>query len=359
MRGAGIYDNFYTAAELPSFCKQLLSKNDLPLWEQRIIGFILDFLDASAFIIQESSGTTGIPKKISIPKKAMIHSAMLTAKKLRLQHGQTALLCLPVDYIAGKMMIVRALTTGMNLIWIEPSALPGIAIDKKIDFCAMVPLQVFNLLGMGRPFSHIKNLIIGGSELSPELENQFQTIPTRVFETFGMTETCSHIALRRINGPHAKPWFTVLPGVEISTDNRNCLVIQASFLSDRIVTNDVVEIVGKGNFLWKGRIDNIINSGGIKINPENLEKIIYDILGHESYLIGIPDDKLGQKLVLVTIRNYSSADKALILDKLRGLLPLYHLPADIITIASFPRNRSYKIDRTGLVVQLNKMVKKS
>lgn len=356
--GAHLYGNFMATKELPSFCRQQLNEKNLPLWEQKILDFILNFLDPSDFIIQESSGTTGIPKKIKIPKKAMIHSAMLTAKRLDLQRDQVALLCLPVEYIAGKMMIVRALVTGMTLHWIEPSALPDGARDKKVDFCAMVPLQVFNLLETGYPFSHIKTLIIGGSALSTELENRLQTIPSRIFETFGMAETCSHIALRRINGPHSKPWFTTLPGIKISTDDRQCLVIQAAFLPDAVETNDIVAITGKNKFLWKGRFDNIINSGGIKINPESLEKMIFDMLGHELYLVGLPDDKLGQKLVMVTSRPYSSAEKTSALQKLRTLLPVYYVPADIITLTPYPINMSLKIDRKELSAMISEVVKK-
>jgi len=358
LHGAYINDDFITTEAMPSFCRQHLSKGKLPLWEQKIFSFILDFLDSSDSIIQQSSGTTGVPKKIKIPKKTMIHSAMITAGKFELRQGQSALLCLPVDYIAGKMMIVRTLVSGMKLLWIEPSALPEGAADKKVDFCAMVPLQVFNLLQKGYPFTNIKTLIVGGSALSAELEKRLQALPCRIFATFGMAETCSHIALRRINGPYAKPWFSALPGVKISTNNRNCLVIRAPFLTKPVVTNDVAVITGKNKFLWKGRIDNIINSGGIKINPESLEKMICDILGHELYLVGIPDEKLGQKLVMVTSRHYSGEEKASALARLQHKLPVYHVPSEIITLTAFPRNRSLKIDRKVLSGQVMKMKKK-
>ncbi|MBN1413627.1 MAG: AMP-binding protein [Bacteroidales bacterium] len=356
LRGVGLYGNFISIDEMPSFCRKLLSKRNFPDWEKKIFGFILDFLDRSEEVVQESSGTTGLPKTILISKKAMIHSALRTIRKFKIRQGMTALLCLPVDYIAGKMMIVRALTAGMHLSWIEPTAKPDIRTDKTIDFCAMVPLQVFNLLEEHSLFSAIKTLITGGSELSPELEYRLQQVPSRVFETFGMAETCSHIALRRINGPLAKSWFNVLPGIKISTDNRGCLVINASYLSNPVITNDSVDIIGRNRFYWKGRIDNIINSGGIKINPESVEKIIYEITGDESYLVGIPDHKLGQKPVLVTQRLYSPDEKERLLKQMRTNLPAYHFPADIITIDSFPRNKALKINRTGMAAQVIKKV---
>ncbi|MBN2275551.1 MAG: AMP-binding protein [Bacteroidales bacterium] len=352
IRGAGLYDTFLLPDELALFSRQQLDKGNLPLWEKKIFSFILDFLDPSDHIIQESSGTTGMPKKLKIRKEAMIFSARLTAKEIGLQQGRLALLCLPVNYIAGKMMIVRALTTGMMLKWIEPSALPAITSDEKVDFCAMVPLQVYNLLEKGYPVSHIKNLIIGGSSISSTLENLLKDMPSRIYETFGMAETCSHIALRRISGSDAKPWFTALPGVKITTDSHSCLVIEAPFLPEPVVTRDVVEIRNKTDFIWKGRVDYIINSGGVKINPEITEKIIGDVLDHEVYLVGVPDDKLGQKIVMAALFHYSSGEKEKVIQKLKEILPAHHAPSEIIDLSSFPRNSAMKVNRIELLQQV-------
>jgi o-succinylbenzoate---CoA ligase len=359
LHGAGIYGRFITAEELPIFCRHKLDKTVMPSWEQKILNFIINFLDSSDHIVQESSGTTGKPKKIHLSKYSMIRSALQTAKKFNLEKGHTAMLCLPVDYIAGKMMILRTLVTGMDLVWIEPSACPAFPGNKTFDIGAMVPLQVCNLIEKERSFSCIKNLLIGGSELSSELENQLKKVPSRIYETFGMAETCSHIALRRINGPSATPWFTAMPGIKISVDLRGCLMIEASFLKDRVITNDVVEIMRKKRFLWKGRVDNLINSGGIKISPEHLEKMIVRILGHESYVVGLPDKKLGHKLVMVTTHPCSSAEKKIMRNALRNRLPSYHLPAEIIVLRSFPRNRFLKIDRARLHEETVKQAMKS
>jgi O-succinylbenzoic acid--CoA ligase len=359
LRGAGIYGRFITAEKLPLFCRQKLDKAVMPLWEQKILHFIIYFLDPSDHIVQESSGTTGKPKKIDLPKYSMIRSALQTAKKFNLEKGHTALLCLPTDYIAGKMIIVRALVTGMDLVWIEPSACPALSGNKRFDIGALVPLQVSNLIEKEWSFSCIRNLLIGGSELSPELENHLKKFPSRIYETFGMAETCSHIAIRRINGRSATPWFTAMPGIKISVDPRGCLMIEASFLKNRVITNDVVEIIRRNRFLWKGRIDNLINSGGIKISPEYLEKMIVEILGHESYVVGIPDNKLGQKLVMVTTHPCSSVEKKTMLNALRDKLPSHHLPSEIIVFHSFPRNRSLKINRARLHEEAVKWVMNS
>lgn len=357
--GTGITGKFITPGELPFFCRQQLKKSSLPLWEQKILQFILRFLDPSDSIVQESSGTTGIPKEILLSKDSMIRSALQTIKKFKLGKDHAALLCLSTDYIAGKMMIVRALVAGMDLIWIEPSACPAVPGKRAIDLCAMVPLQAYNLIGKERSFSGIKNLLIGGSEISPELENHLKSVPARIYETFGMAETCSHIALRRINGRSATSWFRTMPGVKISADLRGCLTIESPFLPDKVITNDVVDIMGKNRFLWKGRIDNLINSGGIKISPEHLEKMIVEILGYESYVVGIPDKKLGQKLVMITTHPCSSGEKAAMLNTLRDKLPCYHLPAEIRVLHSFPRNRSLKIDRARLQREAVKRTMKS
>jgi O-succinylbenzoic acid--CoA ligase len=359
LKGATLYGQFIKAEKMPAFCRQHLDNGHFPAWERKILEFILDFLDPAETILQKSSGTTGVSKEMEISKEAMIRSAMLTTAALDLQKNQLALLCLPVDYIAGKMMIVRALVTGMNLVWIEPSALPVVPAKDAVDFCAMVPLQVVNLLERRYDFSYIKTLIVGGSSISAGLENQIKTLPCHIYETFGMAETCSHIALRRINGPYAKSWFTVLPGIKISTDDRRCLVIRAPFLPFPVVTNDVVEITGKRTFHWKGRFDHVINSGGIKINPEELEKTIVAVLGHELVVVGCPDDKLGQKPVMVTTHPYSEAEKLLTLKKLKTILPAYHAPADIISMDSMPRNRAFKINRKKLSETLAEKMKKN
>jgi O-succinylbenzoic acid--CoA ligase len=348
LRGAGIYGTFIHADELPFFCRQQLNRTSLALWEEKILRFILSFLDSSVPVVQESSGTTGIPKGITLSRDSMIKSALLTVNKFKLGKKRTALLCLPVDYIAGKMMIIRALVAGMDLVWTEPSACPSFSGDRSIDLCAMVPMQLRNLIEQKRSLACIKNLLVGGAELPHDLEDLLQTISTRIFETFGMAETFSHIAIRRVNGPRPTPWFQTMPGINISTDPRGCLVIEGSHLQGTVTTNDLVELIGKGRFLWRGRIDNLINSGGIKINPEPLEKLIAEILGHESYLVGLPDKKLGQRLTMVTTHLCSSDEKTAMLETLRHRLPPLHYPAEIIVIPSFPRNRSLKIDRKEL-----------
>lgn len=345
LSGLRIGDEFINAADLTSFSLQKLKNKNMPGWEKKIYSFIIEFLNDSDNIIQESSGTTGTPKKFSLSKNTMIHSAQQTIDFFGLKKNQVALLCLPLDYIAGKMMIIRAMLAGMNLKWVKPSTIPEIQQEGSIDFCAMVPLQVYHLIKSGFDFNYLKTLIIGGAELSPELEDHLQDVSTSVYETFGMAETSSHIALRKVNGVKPESCFTALPDVRISVDERNCLIVEAAYLPHPVITNDIVELLDNKRFCWTGRIDNLINSGGLKISPEAVEKEIYSKTGYELYLIGIPDATLGYKPVLVTDKNISLYNKKVILNKIHKTISFYHIKPEIIKIKSLPDTQSLKTDR--------------
>jgi O-succinylbenzoic acid--CoA ligase len=348
LSGLKIENEFLNAAELPSFCLSKLKNKNISEWEKKIYSFIIEFLNDSEYIIQESSGTTGTPKKFSLSKKAMIHSAQQTIDFFDLKRNQVAMLCLPVDYIAGKMMIVRAMLAGMHLTWVKPSSLPEIQQTGKIDFCALVPLQVINLIKSEFDFNYLRTLIIGGAELPPEAEKKLQNISTSVYETFGMAETCSHIALRRVNGTEPELSFTVLPNVKVSADERSCLVIEAAYLPGKVITNDIVELTSHKSFRWIGRIDNLINNGGIKISPEIVEKEIYNKTGCKMLLVGIPDAKTGHRPVLVTDQCFSSEEKERILNKASEIISCYHITPEINTILSLPDIKMLKTDRKKL-----------
>ena len=205
-----------------------------------------------------------------------------------------------MEYIAGKMMVVRSIVCGLNLYITEPRSKPDFNDIEEIDFCAMVPFQVTNTWMAKSVVPPIRILIIGGAEISKELENLVKDIPVEVYATYGMAETCSHIALRRINGPNPDKSYQALPGIKLETDQRNCLVIKAPYLPGPVITNDQVRLEGNGRFRWIGRFDNLINSGGIKVVPEEVESALADKTGIEFALIGLPDPKFGQRLVLVT-----------------------------------------------------------
>ena len=345
--GIILKDKLFSVEDLLPFCEHKLKRAKLPEWEEEIYQFLIEFLNEKDYIEQLSSGTTGSQKKIKLSKKAMIESARNTVTRLNLKWTDKALLCLPVEYIAGKMMIVRAFVAGLNLFWEEPSSMPSLSKYGTIDFCAMVPLQVYNSFSNYEFFKNIRNLIIGGAELRSEVLAMFRDVFNNTYESYGMAETCSHIALRKINGENPDKYFETLPGITIAVDRRGCLVVNASYLESEVVTNDVVELVDEKHFIWKGRIDNLINTGGIKVKPEELEANISKIIDIECAVVGIPDEKLGQKIVLIA-ESDNPLDEEKLLINLKENLQEYQVPREIVIVEELPRTNSFKIDRTKL-----------
>lgn len=345
--GIILNDKLFSLEDIVPFCSNKLKNSKLPEWEAKIYQFIVDFLDDKDFIIQQSSGTTGTPKQLKISKKMMVESAKNTIERLDLKWTNKALLCLPVDYIAGKMMIVRSFVAGLNLFWEEPSSMPSLSKYGKMDFCAMVPLQVYNSFSNYEFFKNIRNLIIGGSELRSEIMAMFRDVPNNTYETYGMAETCSHIALRKISGEKPDKYFKTLPNITIRTDKRSCLIINAPYFDSEIETNDIVEIIDDTQFIWKGRIDNLINSGGIKVKPEELEATIAKIIDEECAVIGVKDDKLGQKIVLI-IESDKELDTVEISQNLKQHLEDHQIPKKIVITKELPRTSSFKVDRSKL-----------
>ncbi|MCK3684504.1 AMP-binding protein [Maribellus sp. YY47] len=334
--------------ELEQYCHFQLQDAMIQEWEKKIYSFILDWTSDAPFIVQTSSGTTGQKKEFHLPKEVMTASARKTCEILGITSEQTGLLCLPVDYIAGKMMIVRAFESGMNLLLADPKGTPDLSPFEKIGFTALVPLQVFNLLNSGNSLEKIERLIIGGGEINTELERSLSQLPNAIYATYGMAETSSHVALRRVNGPDKSKFFTAIPGAQFEVDERSCLVIHADYLENPIVTNDLVEFIDSCTFRWLGRFDNLINSGGVKIVPEELEALLSKITGLSGAFIGIPDAKLGSRLVLVLEKKDKTAAQSGILEELKGTLPKHHLPKEIFFVEELPRNASFKLDRNKI-----------
>lgn len=291
----------------------------------------------------KTSGSTGQPKKIIAQKKHLLASAKKTANFFKLNQSSKALLCLPANYIAGQMMLVRAMVTGMELTCIEPCNNPLENNSKIYDFAAMVPYQVNNIISSGQKLSMIKNLIIGGGQISHVLENELINQNTNIFESFGMTETYSHIALRQICTKQSDSFF-VLDNVFISTTADNCLTITSTDIGvNNLVTNDIVDICKPGSFIWKGRTDFVINSGGIKINPETIERLIAGVVPHPFCISWVNDNELGQKLVLV-VEN-ETINKQNIHYKIGQLLKKYERPKQILVVDKIPLTNTGKINR--------------
>ena len=181
--------------------------------------FLADWFNDSPFIEVHTSGSTGAPKVLMVRKEQMMQSARLTCEFLNLRINDTVLLCMPLQYIAGKMVVVRALVAGLNLILRTPSGHPLADVDMPLRFAAMVPLQVFNTLQVPQEkerLSHTDILIIGGGAIDAALEAEIRSLPGEIYSTYGMTETLSHIALRRLNGVSASLYYRPFPSVELS-----------------------------------------------------------------------------------------------------------------------------------------------
>jgi O-succinylbenzoic acid--CoA ligase len=346
IKGLTLNGRFFPPNDLVEFCMEQIGLKIIPDWQLDIYRFILDFLSEEEFILQQTSGSTGTPKTIQLSKQATLKSAENTVLFFNLKRNQKAVLCLPVKYIAGKMMIVRAFLAQMNLILIEPAATPDFSNLGKIDFCAMVPMQAANLLEKDK-WPELKTLILGGAETSLHLTKKFQSLETEVYETYGMAETCSHVALKRVNGEQAQPFFTALPEIHLSTDEMDCLVIKAPYLPGKITTNDRVEMTAENQFKWLGRFDNVINSGGLKIQPEIMEKMMGEILQKPCLILSEPDEILVQKVVLI-VESAETEDSNQILLKLAPFFDKKMLPKTVRFLKELPRNKSFKVDRAAL-----------
>ncbi len=317
----------------------LLSTDNSPIWHD-VNRFISDWYSPNAEMTLQTSGSTGEPKSIQVKKDWMKKSAKLTGKTFGLKEGDSALLCMPIKYVAGKMMVVRAMELRLDLKVVEPSSKPLEGVDGPIDFAAMVPFQLENSLN---DLGKVKTLIVGGGHVSPSLAGKLQSIKTEVYETYGMTETLTHVAIKPMNGQNKSDIFQALDGINFKLNDRDCLVVHAPVLNpEPIVTNDLVELVNEKSFRWLGRFDNVINSGGIKIIPEVVEAKLNEVISNRRFIIaGVSDESLGQKVVLVV----EGDEKKISLDCLDN----FEKPKKIYFILKFAETKSGKIERNKLI----------
>ena len=293
-------------------------------------------------ITVHTSGSTGKPKEMQAEKVRMWDSALTTIQALGLQEGNTALLCMPLKYIAGQMVVVRALAGGLQLIPVAPTSHPYAGLHEAPDFAALTPMQVYESLKVPHERCLLRRtlcLIIGGGVISPELEQQLQSFPNPIYSTYGMTETLSHIALRRINGATASDAYSPLPGVEISLSEEGTLCIYAPQVNpEKLVTNDMAEILPNGVFRILGRRDNVVCSGGIKLHIEAIEQKLAT-LPIRLQLTALPDDRLGEALTLL----YEGEMEAEELEALcRPLLDRYEVPRHFLRTTHLPLTETGK-----------------
>lgn len=312
--------------------------------EKDLGSFLLDWLDDKETIQLTTSGTTGTPKVITIKKQSMVHSAIATGNYFNLHPQDKALLCLPARYIAGKMMIVRSMMLGLELdIMVPTSHLDDLLPHKNYDFVAIVPLQAENSLEKLHQF---RKIIIGGAKVSDDLANKLKEIKSDIYETYGMTETITHIAAKKVG----EDFFEVLEHVSISTDDRNCLVIDVPSISeDKVITNDIVQILNANQFKWIGRYDNVINSGGIKLFPEQIEAKLASKISNRFFIIGQPDDILGSRVILV-IEGEQFKINTTIFDTLEK----FEKPKNVLFVPKFIETETKKVSRIKTLELLDK-----
>lgn len=332
--------SFNSELELLEFAKNNLSG---------VYSFLEAWFDVNDFVLVNTSGSTGIPKSIKLKKEFMINSALATGSFFDLPEKTNALLCLSPNYIAGKMMLVRALVLGWNLDVVEPNSKPLNNVEKEYDFSAMVPMQLFHSIN---EISKIKKLIVGGGVVSKTLLNSIQEIPTKIYATYGMTETITHIAVRKLNHfsqqnnnelqEENQSNYKVLPNVNIALDVRGCLIIDAPKVADElIITNDLVKLISDEEFHWLGRFDTVINSGGVKLIPEQIEEKLSQIISKRFFVSSIKDAILGEKLILVI----ESEPYEFTMEKLQSVLNTYETPKKIYFLSQFMETDTKKVDR--------------
>ncbi|SHN32201.1 O-succinylbenzoic acid--CoA ligase [Cyclobacterium lianum] len=316
--------------------------------------FCRDWLNGAQRFFMQTSGSTGRPKQIEVNRSQLISSVRATGRFFEVTEGWKLLCCLDVEKIAGKMMLIRAMEWEGEALVQLPTANPlKNVVEDAFDFVAMVPLQVEACLsepGSSAVLNQVRNLIVGGAPLSASLRKKMQQLKGNVYQTYGMTETVSHIALANVKNP-GPLIYQALPEVELRIDAGNKLAVKAPMTGNQWVqTQDVVDLISPYSFCWKGRADFIVNSGGVKIHPEEVSEAVSGLVqdcfpGRRYFVSGLPDNKLGQILVLVVEGNPIPEREKTFLEHARALLPRFSNPKRILFVSEFKMTQSGKIDQ--------------
>lgn len=346
------------------------SPNDWPLpqtaYEADALAFCRAWLSGQPEFVLHTSGSTGTPKPITLTRAQMRVSAHLTGQTLGLQAGDAALVGLNIRYVAGVMMLVRGLELGLPMTIVEPAGNPLAGFDAgtaSFAFTALVPLQLQTILEQAPDklpiLNGMKAILVGGAATSPALERALQVIRAPVYATYGMTETVSHIALRRLNGLDRSEIFTALDGVELGTDERNCLHITSAATNfERVQTNDVVDLLDATHFRLLGRADRVINSGGVKIQPERVELVVETVLAQTGpvprlFVTGLPDERLGQRVTVISEQLSVNSERRLaVQEAVRAQVGPYAVPKEWISVDRFAETPTGKIDRNATIAQI-------
>jgi len=343
----------YSHAELYLLISEKLADDHLPDWQTEFYAFLKEWFSTSNTISAQTSGSTGSPQQIHLPKDVMEQSALRTIEYFQLKEGNRLLLSLPCRFIAGKMMVVRAIVGKMNLVTIDPSLESDILLNHTFDLGAMVPNQVYKLMEslQGKEkLENIRHLLIGGSSIQANLEEQLIGLKNHVVSTYGMTETASHIAIRGLSGQFRSEVYECLPGITVALDELDCLQIQVPG-HEAFHTKDMAEVLSPTSFKILGRADDVIISGGIKYFPENIEKKLDKVFVQRFVISSLPDDQLVEKLVLVI--EGEMVDTDILQKKIIPLLLPFERPKEIYFVPIFPETKNGKIKRKEIKKMIN------
>ena len=331
----------YDRDHLMSHAHELSDANQ---WYLNELGrFLLDWFSDQPDILLQTSGSTGEPKQILASKTMLLASAMTTVKAFNLQPTEQALLCLPVRYIAGKMMLIRALLAGLWIDVIEPTTM--LKVFKTYDFTAMTPHQLRNSLDHTEQF---KQIIVGGAPVDDSLRSALKGHTSMIYSSYGMTETYSHVALQNLSA--GETYYTAVDHVRFSMHG-DALVIHAPHIGiEKLITRDCVDLKSSTQFLWKGRSDNVINSGGIKLHPEQIEKALSAIISVPFFVFGKPDKRLGQSLSIVFEGHLPNDIETMVLSF--DTLSKYEKPKDYFVLSQFVRKNG-KILRNQTIKKID------
>lgn len=318
--------------------------------------FAKAWLDGQKTFAITTSGSTGMPKEIVLSRSQMVASARMTGQILKLPKGTRVLVCLNVNYIAGMMMMVRGLELDWQLTIVNPGNNPMLDVSKEavFDFVALVPMQLLATLKDQSTHERVRDLgkiLLGGAPISEMLLQEIQAVKIPIYHSYGMTETVSHVALRRLNGETPQEDYQTLPGIEFGVDARECLYFRGAVTNDEIVqTNDLAEITSPKSFHWLGRVDSIINSGGVKISLDKLDRVVGEVLLEMDVVTDYfcwhePDEKLGQKLVLFLECENAVLNTEELLEKISDRVKRYETPKGVYFAKPFKRSPTTKIDK--------------
>lgn len=347
----------YTQTEIQLLIAEKLSLTTLPDWEVELYSFLKKWFSPSPTIKAQTSGSTGEPAIVELPRQVMISSALRTLEYFNLKEGDRALLSLPCRFIAGKMMVIRAVVGKLDLITVDPSLQDDLLSTLTFDLGAMVPNQVVKLLesdGGRQKIERIRNLLIGGSSISASLEERLKGLNNRIVSTYGMTETASHIAIRLLSGDQHSDLYHCLPGITVSLNDQDCLQVQVPGMGN-LQTKDMAELISPTAFRILGRADDVIISGGIKYWPETIEKKLAGVIPGRYVISSLPDDKLGEKMVLVVEAKATPIEG--LQQKITEILPPFERPRQVCFLNPFPQTTNGKIKRNEIKRQVVEQLK--